>query len=247
MGREIKRVPLDFKWPIDQLWKGYLNPYTSQECKACDRTGYNDATRKLNEDWYSFENTNYVYLPNGRRYNDNAWQYHLTQIEVDALVKEGRLMDLTHNWEPEIGWSKKEPAYIPTADEVNNWAINAPFGHDSIYRWICVKARAEHQGVYGTCEFCGGEGEIWQSDEIKKLNELWESFDPPVGEGYKLWSTTTEGHPMTPVFSSAEELAEYCGLNKVSVFGSSTMTKEEWLDQFQSELITHQEGNVLFI
>ena len=27
MGREIKRVPLDFDWPLDKPWKGFVNPY----------------------------------------------------------------------------------------------------------------------------------------------------------------------------------------------------------------------------
>jgi hypothetical protein len=41
MGRILKRVLLDFKWSINQIWKGYINPYHSQECKACDGGGYN--------------------------------------------------------------------------------------------------------------------------------------------------------------------------------------------------------------
>ena len=27
-------------------------------------------------------------------------------------------------------------------------------GHDAINRWICVKARAKHLGIYGHCEHC---------------------------------------------------------------------------------------------
>jgi len=35
MGRELKRVPLNFDWPMKQYWKGYINPYRSSECKIC--------------------------------------------------------------------------------------------------------------------------------------------------------------------------------------------------------------------
>ncbi len=35
MGRELKRVPLDFNWPLNYKWKGYLNPYSYVECTAC--------------------------------------------------------------------------------------------------------------------------------------------------------------------------------------------------------------------
>lgn len=38
MGREIKRVPLDFDWPIDEVWKGYLNPHF-EKCPCCN-AGY---------------------------------------------------------------------------------------------------------------------------------------------------------------------------------------------------------------
>ena len=34
MGREVKRVALDFDWPLDKRWKGYLNPHY-KECPHC--------------------------------------------------------------------------------------------------------------------------------------------------------------------------------------------------------------------
>lgn len=126
----------------------------------------------------------------------------------------------------------KQPEYIPTAEEVNIWNRTG-FGHDSINKEICVKARAKHLGVYGKCNYCNGEGKIWQSEKIKKLHEDWEPFDPPTGKGFQLWSTTTEGHPMTPVFSSLEKLCEYCEKQNVSSFGYDTLSKDQWM-QFLS-------------
>jgi hypothetical protein len=37
MGRELKRVALDFNWPIGEIWHGYLNPYSTRkrECPLC--------------------------------------------------------------------------------------------------------------------------------------------------------------------------------------------------------------------
>lgn len=121
MGREIKRVPLDFDWPIDQLWKGYVNPYRGQFCKPCQK-----------------------------KYNEN-------------------------------------------------------------------------------CPYCQGSDEIWPSEEIKKLKEEWNRFDPPTGEGYQLWSTTSEGHPMSPVFDTPEKLATWLFESKASSFGHATCTYEQWL------------------
>lgn len=46
MGREIKRVPLDFDWPLKKVWEGFRNPYYKyqHECDQCHVTGYNRET-----------------------------------------------------------------------------------------------------------------------------------------------------------------------------------------------------------
>jgi len=260
MGRELKRVAIDFKWPIDQLWKGFINPFHSQKCKTCDGSGLNPATKKLQDEWYNFDNARYVNLPNGRRYNDNAWCNHLTDIEVKALVDAGRLMDFTRTpindeqrkvVEQKMkdggnSWLPYDNGYMPTADEVNEWNRKG-MGHDAINSWICVKARAKHLGIYGKCEYCEGEGEVWQSEEIQKLHDEWKEFQPPVGDGFQLWSNTTEGHPMTPVFATLELLCEYCENEKVSVFGSNTASKYEWMKMLDDGHVFYKQGNAVFI
>jgi len=42
MGREIKRVPLDFSWPLNKVWGGFINPHY-RECPAGCRGGYSPA------------------------------------------------------------------------------------------------------------------------------------------------------------------------------------------------------------
>ena len=83
MGRELKRVPLDFNWPLNQVWKGYLSPYAYHKCKYCKGTGYNKETRELSEDWYGFERP------------ENRWDKKLAEIEVKALIDENKLWDFT--------------------------------------------------------------------------------------------------------------------------------------------------------
>src|SRR5689334_2430829 len=41
MGRELRRVPLDFDWPLDKTWHGYLMPDALDEerCPDCDGRG----------------------------------------------------------------------------------------------------------------------------------------------------------------------------------------------------------------
>jgi hypothetical protein len=126
MGRKLMRVPTDFNWPIGMIWKGYLNPYCGIKCKACDGSGYNPETRKIDNEWYAFDNqkTGSVINRYGRpvTYNQNAHCYNLTQVEVDALIAGNRLMDLTRD------------GHVPTVDEVNDWAKKDPIGHDAINR-----------------------------------------------------------------------------------------------------------------
>ena len=54
MGRGLKRVPLDFDWPDEMPWKGYLSPYAYEQCRACQGHGcrYCDDTGAI---WFSEE------------------------------------------------------------------------------------------------------------------------------------------------------------------------------------------------
>ena len=37
MGRELKRIPLDFDWPLNKIWRGYLfsTCLDDDDCDAC--------------------------------------------------------------------------------------------------------------------------------------------------------------------------------------------------------------------
>lgn len=249
MGRKLMRVPLDFNWPTGQVWKGYINPFRSMECKSCDGIGLNKETKKLRDDWYTYLRTD----------GKEGWQYHLEQDDVLALIEADRLWDFTRvpiNEEQEEivrkkigdggnGWLPFNNGRMPTAEEVNVWARGS-MGHDSCNQWICVEARAKRLGVYGMCPFCNGEGALWQSDEIKKLHEEWQSFDPPIGEGYQLWETTTEGSPKSPVFKTLDELCGWTEGN-ATTFASYKATKEQWKQMLSADFVCHKEGNAVFI
>lgn len=218
MGREIKRVALDFDYPINKMiWKGYYNPYTALKCGVCEGTGYSPEYRKLEDDWYGFDRP------------QNRWCNDITQDEVQALVDAGRLMDFTHDF-TENGWQKKDPEYVPTAKEVNEWSKQL-FGHDAINRWICCKTRAKRIGIENIeCDCCKGDGVLWADEKYKKLSEEWQPIEPPAGEGYQLWSTTSEGTPMSPVFDAPDKLAKWLADNSASTFGSGTATFQQWFD-----------------
>lgn len=54
MGRELRRVPLDFGWPLKKTWKGYLNPYgiLRVDCPDCGGSGYAPQAKRFEDEWY---------------------------------------------------------------------------------------------------------------------------------------------------------------------------------------------------
>lgn len=266
MGRELKRVPLDFEWPLNKVWSGFLNPHyaKSHDCHACAGSGYSPEAQRMKDQWYgnapfrpedrgsrSFLPTHPAVLSLAERNvsrapwyygNDTAdiqreahrladlfnrgWSHHLNADDVAALVASGRLMDLTHTWTPADGWKPKEPAYIPTPEEVNAWSL-AGIGHDSINQYVVVDAECRRLGVASVCRHCGGTGTIWDSPEDEQSAESWTRSQPPTGDGYQIWETVSEGSPISPVFATAEKLAIYMAGNPWG--GDAGSSYESWM------------------
>lgn len=265
MGREVKRVALDFDWPLREVWEGFLSPDRFDEvpCEACchdrppsvmDRlfpvarsgNGYSPHANHLHQLWYGYvpfdpASTGSVPLgpdtPAVRRFAERnvasapdfygrgefaiireahrlatlwngQWSHHLAQDDVDALVAAGRLMDFTHTCTREDGWQKIEPPVAPAAAQVNEWSLGG-FGHDSINAMIVVRARCEREGFSDTCPACQGHGSTEAYEGQRADAEAWEQSEPPMGEGWQLWETVTEGSPVSPVFATSEGLAAW--------------------------------------
>jgi len=248
MGRELRRVPLDFDHPMNKVWPGFINTLTEAAvtCPHCSGSGYSPEAQAMHDRWYgyapfkpgdrgsvpltadsppvrAFAERNvsrspeyYGTSPSAVRHEaqrladmwNAQWSHHLNQDDVDALVAAGRLMDFTHTFDPVNRWTPKNPPCHPTAREVNEWSIGG-FGHDSINNWVVIKAECERLGVNSTCAHCDGEGEIWPSAEAKQAAENWVRTNPPAGDGYQIWETVSEGSPISPVFSTATDLARH--------------------------------------
>lgn len=81
------------------------------------------------------------------------------------------------------------------------------------------------------CELCDATGLI--NDETCHL--CWREryvnleLEPPKGNGWQMWETTSEDSPISPVFKTPEELAKWLVDNKASSFGDQTESYETWL------------------
>ena len=64
MGRELKRVALDFKWPLKKAWTGFINPHYDKQhdCKHCDKSGSNIGTRIISHLWYTHSHVDALIL-----------------------------------------------------------------------------------------------------------------------------------------------------------------------------------------
>lgn len=164
---------------------------------------------------------------------NSQWHHHLGVDDVAALIEAGRLIDFTSEFIPGKGWVKKEPFTMPTPAEVNEWSLSG-LGHDSINCHVVIGAVCEKEGWPTNCEHCEGHGHIWPNKEDEAVYEAWKNYEPPIGEGWQMWETTSEGSPMSPIFSTPEELAQWLTDSKASAFGRETATYSQWMGMIKA-------------
>jgi hypothetical protein len=221
MGRELRRVPLDFEWPMNKVWEGYLNPgYRKCPSADCDN-GSTLAGRWL------------------------ECVAHLLLMVGEAGIENREL----HPWLDAIPLRPaRRPG--PQAAELSGGLAGrpprVPFGHDAMDRWAATKAIVAAAGLsedWGICPVC--KGSAIHPDDYE-AHEAWEGTDPPEGDGYQLWETTSEGSPISPVFATLDELCTYAADN-CSVFGGVFTTADRWREMLDDGLVVHREGNNIFL
>lgn len=219
MGRELKRVPMDFDWPIGKVWHGYLNPHY-RKCPRCERG-----------------------LTSAREYLEAV-------VRLLAIGGSSTLRKERHPWMDGFPFS---PSGVLSQDIVDlttglcGRSPSCPFGHDSLDVWRATKAIIGAAGLdsetWGICQHCGGDA---VDPETKSDYEAWKSFDPPSGDGFQLWETTSEGSPRSPVFATLDELCRWCEEN-ATTFGSSRASAGDWRQMLDQNFVHHTEGNVTFM
>lgn len=254
MSREVRRVALDFDWPIGEIWSGYLMPEALRlpQCPACEGSGWGPMARQLNESFYALGY-------HGAERQRMQWNNKITDEEVELLANEGRL----HQWRLRM-WVKSDPPEIdedghpkgswirterpmPTATEVNA-AEDHNFVHDAINRGILVQHRCRQRGHDPECLLCKGTGNVG-TEEQRAAEKVWKQTEPPAGEGWQLWETTTEGSPKSPVFATGEELAQWMSQNPCGFAGSriSLQVAREWVHEsgWSPSMIVTDKGGIM--
>lgn len=241
----MKRVPMDFDWPLGRIWKGFLNPYEGCDCPWCydegrrSSYGYTKEAQEYEKLWYGQYCGEYVphpYRPD-ERYCPSKKPYTLERWEYDFIVSNDRLRkDLF----------ECEPKDVPPFEELTEWLLrhNLSFRIDTIFVSMMCDEYCRRKGVPSSCPHCNGSGKVWQTEKVHRLHDEWERIEPPTGDGWQLWETTSEGSPQSPVFATFEELCEWCAEN-ATTFASFKATKEEWMKMLDDDFVCHQEGNII--
>jgi hypothetical protein len=213
MGREIKRVPLTFNWPLRKTWKGYLNPHYeghSKNCSNCDGNGLTMARQRL-EDLVSLLMLSGCDSRRGKchPYFDRMDGLHYTQ----GIAPSSDLAELTEGLA-----GRKMSDFI---------------GHDAMDRLSAVGKIIKAAGLkekWGVCQVCKGEGTVWDLPENKRKASQWRKSEPPKGKAYQVWETVSEGSPITPPFATPEELADYWLAHRNSCDPSDRETILKWIN-----------------
>lgn len=223
MGRTLKRVPLDFDWKLNETWQGYINPYY-KPCQHCDGDGYTPARR---------------------------WLEAIVQLILlagEEVAKEGGVV--TH---PYLWALMNAPRTLPTPDMaelstgLSGRAPDRFIGHDALDRYSAARKIIEAAGLdpetWGICSSCEGGG---VDPEVQAAYEAWTPSEPPTGEGYQLWETTSEGSPQSPVFATLDELCAWCA-EHATTFGNFHAGAEQWKQMLEVDFVHHQEGRIIFL
>lgn len=200
MGREVKRVALDFDWPLGKVWAPYLhNPYTPDDCEACGGSGHSAEYEALQPI------VRLLMLAGGDAVRGEVHPYFASTPIRAPLVGLDRVTGAL---------AGREPSWL---------------GHDAIDGWRATNAILEAAGIDGTCSACNGEGYPPEQAERARLSEEYEPPEPPEGPGWQMWETTSEGSPISPVCETPGALAHWLADTGASSFGSSTATYDQWL------------------
>jgi hypothetical protein len=224
MGREVRRVPLDFDWPQGETWSGYVMPESLEEKTCGDCVNGSTAAR--------------------------AWVEHMAHLclMLDDDRRSQAMGRPLHPYLQDIGHYSRDGR--PSADIAEFGTGLAgreggPVGHDAIDRWRATEKLITAAGldpdVWGICPTCAGHGSVEVYPGQRAEAEAWEPSDPPTGDGWQMWQTTSEGSPMSPVFATPEELARWLAVTGASMFGSTTASYEQWLKIVKGEDFAHVE------
>lgn len=238
MGREIKRVALDFDWPLKKVWKGYINPHY-KPCPEDQKTCFNGIT-------------------GGAQWLDAVCRFicMLADDVRQGLPAQSKDMIVPH---PYIRDFPTAPIYSVPREKAKEFAdldqrermtayarylqsipednrvirptndlldvINKIMDQDEVFRtsrenkYFSGYSNNSYGMYFAFLKMAGVDAKTWGrcpvcngetlDPAVKEAYDAWKPEEPPAGPGYQLWETVSEGSPISPVFPTKEKFADY--------------------------------------
>lgn len=234
MGRELRRVPLDFDWPLNKVWAGFLNPHF-KKCPAAAKNechgGYTNGGQWLDAicRFLALLGEQAVSEPHAAQlrargqifphpYLDGFAQAPRTRVPDDAMAKIQELPESRDRQQKLYEYMQRHPSQLlPFTEEIATLIAGLAGGErptsfaGCMYSWTIRKtilkaAGIDPDGNFGTCPVCGGQG---IDPASLKAYEEWVEEPPPSGDGWQLWETVSEGSPISKVYATRESFAAY--------------------------------------
>lgn len=251
MGRELKRVPLDFDWPIRKVWEGYINPHW-KPCPADNVDCFGGATAAgkwldavtrfialLGEESLANTPESLAHFQRVGRIYPHPYLEEWSQAPRREIPREAhqRIRAIENERERFAELRRHLSAHplklLPLTAELAELVQGLcgknppPLGCSSsgwaIQKQIRKLARVGED--WGVCGVCGGEG---IDPAAKEVYEAWQRTGPPTGEGWQLWETVTEGSPVSPVFATEEKFVRYLVDEGYSEKAARAFAKSGW-------------------
>ena len=228
MGREVKRVALDFDWPVKKAWPGYINPHY-KECPEAGRTCFNGSNAAA---CYLGHITDMLTVIGGDAQRGETHPYarqlpyHMDHPEWSIQPKEirqrmvGLIQKLTDDDGDFLGFTGKGHTIFFKLLEMAG-IKNPPYENSKEYDEAKKPAYE-----WTNCLACKGES---IDPAVQGVYDAWKRSEPPEGTGWQMWENTSEGSPISPVFKTPEALARWLTDSEASAFGKQTASYDAWL------------------
>ena len=230
MGREIRRVPLDFSWPLNKAWEGFLNPHFKpcpNEEKGLCRNGNTCAGAWLDAitRFLSLLGEEAILEPyaeelraRGRTYPhpyiesfEQAPRRSIPREEAKKIQAIEDPFSRTMEWQVAI---QRHAKLVPFTAELGELitalaGMKPQLGNGADYaiaQALLKAAGISPEARWGICKVCDGHAD---DPENRAVYEAWKETPPPTGEGWQLWETVSEGSPISPVFPTEEAFKAY--------------------------------------
>lgn len=255
MSRELRRVPLDFDWPLKKVWGGFINP-NYKPCPATETLmcsgGYTPAQRWLEAivRLIAIVGEEAAAAPHAEQLKAMGRSYpHPWLEEWNMAAREPRKtpphLDAPEGDETEgervtrmrqlfEHYQENTPRLLPlTAEMVQFVEGLAKAKMDGglhsinfdIYKALLKAAGIKKNSGWGICTVCKGSG---VDPAVKDAYDAWKETPVPKGDGYQLWSTVSDGAPVSKVYATREEFVAHLIGEGYTPRAAEQFTKTGW-------------------